>query len=145
DAVYHAQVDAATGIGMVGALEAQSGRALWQWRTPRDTAKLLALWGRRAPRLLAVGVARSAITLTAALARDVRGQELLGEVRSGQWRHPEALHTAVNAMWLVADGEMLFLGTRLGVFALGAQSGGLRWHALPTMDLSFCEPALPSS
>jgi outer membrane protein assembly factor BamB len=145
DAVYFAQVDAATGIGMVGALEAQSGRTLWQWRTPRNTGELLALWGWRAPHLLAVGVARSAATLSTALARDVRGLELLNELRWGQWRHPEVLHSAVNAMWLVADGGIVFLGTRLGVFALEAQTGDLLWHALPTTDLSCCDPALPSS
>jgi outer membrane protein assembly factor BamB len=143
DAVYSAQVDAATGIGLVGALEALSGRTLWQWRTPRNTGELLALWGRRAPQLLAVGVARSAGTLTAALARDVRGLEALRELRSGQY--PEALHTAMNAMWLVVDWGFVFLGTRLGVFALDAQSGDLQWHALPTTDLSCCDPALPSS
>jgi PQQ-like domain len=144
DAVYYAQVDAATGIGLVGALEAQSGRTMWQWRTPRNTGELLALWGRRAPHLLAVGVARSAVTLTAALSRDVRGLEALRELRSGQWRHPEALHSAVNAMWLVADWGIVLLGTRLGVFALDAQNGAVRWHALPTTDRSFCDPALPS-
>jgi outer membrane protein assembly factor BamB len=145
DAVYYAQVDAATGIGMVGALETQSGHTLWQWYTPRNTGELFALWGRRAPRLLAIGVQRSAATLTAALARDARGLDLLGELSRGQWRHPEALHSAMNAMWLVTDGEIVFLGTRLGVFALEAQTGDLRWHSLPMTDLSCCDPALPSS
>jgi hypothetical protein len=34
------------------------------------------------------------------------------------------------------------LGTWLGLFALDAHDGQLRWHVLPTTDLSFCEPAL---
>lgn len=137
---------AASAIGEITALDVRTGRALWRWHTPQDIGELLALWGRRTPQLLAVGAARAAITLAAAVASDVRERRiatLYHEWRWGQWRHPEALHGAVNAMWLAAWGDLVFLGTRLGIFAVDAETGRLRWHALPTSDLSFYLPALP--
>ena len=64
------------------------------------------------------------------------------EVRDGPWRQPHALHAANNALWLAARDGIVFVGTRLGLFALEASSGRLRWHALPAIDLSFIDPAL---
>lgn len=149
-AVYCGQLrlqgSTANAIGEVTALDVHTGRELWRWHTPQDTGELLALWGRRTPQLLAVGAARAAVTLTTAVAADVRERRiatLLHEWRWGQWRHPEALDGAVNAMWLAAWGDRVFLGTRLGLFALDAETGRLRWHVLPTTDLSFYLPALP--
>jgi hypothetical protein len=38
----------------------------------------------------------------------------------------------------------MFVGTRLGLFAFEVSNGRLRWHALPTTDLTFIDPALPN-
>ncbi|MGE5333872.1 MAG: PQQ-binding-like beta-propeller repeat protein [Nitrososphaerota archaeon] len=70
------------------------------------------------------------------------GWPLWHEFRQGQWRHPWQLHDAMNANWLAARWGIVFLGTWLGLFALDATTGSLLWHALPTIDLSFVEPAL---
>jgi outer membrane protein assembly factor BamB len=48
----------------------------------------------------------------------------------------------MNANWLAARWGIVFLGTWLGLFALDAATGQLLWHALPTIDLSFVDPAL---
>jgi hypothetical protein len=37
----------------------------------------------------------------------------------------------------------VFVGTRLGLFALETSDGRLRWHALPTTDLSFIDLGMP--
>ena len=65
------------------------------------------------------------------------------EIRDGQWRQPYALHGANNALWLEAHDGPMFVGTRLGLFTLEASDGRLRWHALPTTDLSLIDPGLP--
>jgi outer membrane protein assembly factor BamB len=53
------------------------------------------------------------------------------------------LHGANNALWLAARDGLVFVGTQLGLFALETSDGRLRWHALPTTDLSFIDPGLP--
>jgi hypothetical protein len=50
---------------------------------------------------------------------------------------------ANNALWLEACDGLVFVGIRLGLFALEASDGRLRWHALPTTDLSFIDLGLP--
>jgi outer membrane protein assembly factor BamB len=52
------------------------------------------------------------------------------------------LHDGINANNLAARWGIVFLGTWLGLFALDAATGRLLWHALPTVDLSFMDPAL---
>lgn len=134
------------GIGAVVALAAGSGQRRWRWHTPGDLRALLRLWGARTP-----GIAASATLLVGKALADALtqpslraiGAALWREVAHGQWRHPYELHGAVNAMWLAADTGAAYLGTRLGVFALGADDGRLRWHALPITDVSFVDPALP--
>ncbi|HEX6544350.1 MAG TPA: hypothetical protein VF040_21515, partial [Ktedonobacterales bacterium] len=81
--------------------------------------------------------------------RDIRssiasnvGWPLWHEFRNGHWRHPWALHAAMNANWLAARWGIVFLGTWLGLFALDAANGRLLWHALPALNLSSVEPAL---
>lgn len=64
------------------------------------------------------------------------------EFSQGHWRHPWQTHDATNANWLAARWGIVFLGTWLGLFALDAATGRLLWHALPTIDLSFVDPAL---
>ncbi len=70
------------------------------------------------------------------------GLPLWREFTQGHWRHPWRVDNAVNANWLVARWGIVFLGTWLGLFALDAATGRLLWHALPTIDLSFVDPAL---
>jgi len=132
-------------VGEVEARDAHSGRRLWCWRTPGDLRALLRLWGTRTPRIAASAGLLVSKALTDALVqpspRDIYF-DVLRELQDGQWRHPHALHAAINAMWLAADTNTAYLGTRLGVFALRASDGYLLWHALPTTDLSFVRPAL---
>lgn len=87
-------------------------------------------------------------TLTARLL-DIRrelainiGWPLWHELQWGHWRHPWQLDGTMNANPMAARWGMVFLGTWLGLFALDATSGRLLWHALPTIDLSFVDPAL---
>ena len=76
-----------------------------------------------------------------AIAGDV-GWPLWHEFSQGHWRHPWQVNDATNANWLAARWGIVFLGTWLGLFALDAATGRLLWHALPTIDLSFVDPAL---
>lgn len=70
------------------------------------------------------------------------GWPLWHEFSQGHWRHPWQVNDATNANWLAARWGIVFLGTWLGLFALDAATGRLLWHALPTIDLSFVDPAL---
>lgn len=133
------------GIAEVVALDARTGRELWRWRTPADLRSLLALWGMRTPRMLAYAGYHAGANVVSALRQSSRRRilnDLLREIQYGQWRRPHALHNAVNAMWLSAGWNTVYLGTRLGLFALRASDGRLLWHALPATDLSFVAPAL---
>lgn len=145
--VYCAHIVTPEGIGEVEALEASSGHRRWRWRTPGDLPALLRLWGARTPQIAVTLGAQVGKALAQALTqpspREV-GIDLWREYKWGQWRRPYALHSATNAMWLAADAEAAYLGTRLGVFALGADDGRLLWHALPTTDVSSVAPALPA-
>ena len=67
---------------------------------------------------------------------------LWNELSHGQWRHPWQLHDGINANNLAAQWGIVFLGTWLGLFALDAATGQLLWHTLPTIDLSYVDPAL---
>ncbi|MGO8950482.1 MAG: PQQ-binding-like beta-propeller repeat protein [Ktedonobacterales bacterium] len=134
-------------IAEVGALDAETGAQLWSWHSPTDTAALLLLWGWRTPAMLADATKKSWDTVESLLAypgpRASRWRVLRSEFKVGQWRRPYALHGATNALWLEARNGVVFVGTRLGLFALNGRDGHLRWHALPDIDLSFVEPALP--
>jgi hypothetical protein len=132
------------GIGHVYANDAETGQPLWHWHTPDSVPSLLALWGTRIPWMLADSARRAAATTADALLEPARERylRLWNEMRDGQWRKPYGLHGAVNAMWLLASEQSVFLGTRLGVFALRAADGRLQWHALPTVDVSFFPPDL---
>ncbi|HEY7340587.1 MAG TPA: PQQ-binding-like beta-propeller repeat protein [Ktedonobacterales bacterium] len=145
----------------IAALDAVTGRRLWQWRTPGSLGELLRLWGMRHMPLMAwestkksAAAVASIVTLRHPIGEAVRRRKrgrrrpsarwiaLRHEFHHGQWRHPWQLHSAGNANWLVARWGIVFLGTWLGLFALDAASGQLLWHALPTIDLSFVDPAL---
>lgn len=144
----------------IGALDATTGRRLWQWRTPCSLGDLVRLWGpRRMPLMAWESTKKSAAALASIVTlrhpigetvrRHKRGRRrpsarwiaLRHEFHHGQWRHPWQLHGAGNANLLAARWGIVFLGTWLGLFALDAASGRLLWHALPTIDLSFVEPA----
>ncbi len=130
---YCAHVIVPDCVGEVEARDAHSGRRLWCWRTPGDLRALLRPWGTRTPRIAASAGLLVSKALTDALVqpslRDIYF-DVLRELQDGQWRHPHALHDAINAMWLAADTNAAYLGTRLGVFALRASDGYLLWHAL---------------
>jgi outer membrane protein assembly factor BamB len=120
--------------------------------TAKSAATLWAIVGRpwfrlRRP-LLRVGVPQRRRTpgrwlrdIQRGLANNI-GWPLWQEFLWGHWRHPWQLHGAMNANWLAARWGIVFLGTWLGLFALDAATGQLLWHALPTIDLSFVDPAL---
>jgi hypothetical protein len=134
-------------IAEVGALESETGRPLWSWRSPGDTAALLQLWGLRTPAMLVDATKKSWRTVESLLATPSypksRWRALRSEFTVGQWRRPYALHGANNALWLEARDGFVFVGTRLGLFALSGEDGQLRWHAVPDIDVSFVAPALP--
>ena len=133
------------GVAEVVALDALTGRRLWRWRTPPNLRSLLALWGMRTPRMLAYAGYHASANVVSALRQPGRrniANDLLREIQDGQWRRPHALHGAINAIWLSAGWGTVYLGTRLGLFALRASDGRLLWHALPATDLSFVAPAL---
>lgn len=129
-------------VGEVEALDAHSGQTRWRWRTPSDLRELLRLWGLRTPRIAAASALLAGKAIAETLEQPDVGNALRREFADGQWRHPYRLRGAVNAMWLVADRDTAYLGTWLGVFALRAGDGRLRWHAMQTTDLSFLLPAL---
>jgi outer membrane protein assembly factor BamB len=128
----------------VCAFDAQTGAALWRWRTPANPGELLRLWRRRIPEV-AAGVARQAgafvaTSLTSALrARDLWQVASIArrEVAVGLWRRPHVVEFAR----LVSGGGAVYLGTRLGLFALDVKQGHLLWYALPNTDLSNVDPA----
>ena len=160
----------------VGALDAETGERLWQWRSPDSLGGVLRLWGaRRMPLMLWDSTIKSVATIggivwrpwfhlrrppsrfrgplrqqtLSAKLRDIRqsiasdvGWPLWREFSQGHWRHPWQTHGATNANWLAARWGIVFLGTWLGLFALDAATGRLLWHALPTIDLSYVDPAL---
>jgi outer membrane protein assembly factor BamB len=130
-------------LAEVGALDAQTGRQLWTWHSPRDTGELLRLWGARTPAMLVDSAKKSWETIMTRVHGNYRSRRhaLRGELRMGQWRHPYTLHQ--GGLNLEARDGLVFVGTRLGLFALDGDTGTLRWHALPDLDLSFVEPALP--
>jgi outer membrane protein assembly factor BamB len=131
-------------LAEVGSLDVDTGRRLWTWHSPRNTPELLQLWGTRTPVMLVDSTKKSWMTIMSALTdpRDRKGR-LLTELQIGQWRHPYTLHGAINALWLEARDGLVYVGTRLGLFALDGKDGTVKWHALPDLDLSFVRPALP--
>ncbi len=57
----------------------------------------------------------------------------------GQWRHPAALLGGVFAAAVgqgeSPDDERLYIGSSMGLLALGARDGHRLWHALPMMEI----------
>ena len=132
------------GLAEVGVLDVQTGRRLWTWHSPRNTAELLQLWGSRTPAMLVDSARKSWATITDVLAdRRHRTIRLLTELHVGQWRRPYSLHRSINALWLEARDGLVYVGTRLGLFALDGKDGTVKWHAMPDLDLSFVLPAMP--
>jgi outer membrane protein assembly factor BamB len=122
------------------ALDARTGRCRWRWRTPENLLDLLFLWGNRMPEVArAIGdkVLDNVETLLdqAIEANDatVAWSALQTELTTGQWRNPHAVHR----VRLETDDQMIYVGTRLGVFAIGASKGYPRWHALPMTDAAL--------
>lgn len=131
-------------LAEVGALDVHTGTRLWTWHSPHNTAELLQLWGTGTPAMLFDSAKKSWATITNALIdRRNRKSLLLTEMHIGQWRHPYTLHGSINALWLEARDGLVYVGTRLGLFALDGKDGTLKWHGLPDLDLSFVPPALP--
>ncbi len=59
-----------------------------------------------------------------------------------EWKSDERLARASNAVSLVGGHGQLYVATCQGLFAFRERDGHLLWHALPTTDLSFIQPAL---
>ena len=85
--------------------------------------------------MLAHSVKKSSVVFASRLANP--------EPRVRRLRALRSEFKAGSGLWLEARDGLVFVGTRLGLFALVGSSGHLRWHALPDVDLSFVEPALP--
>ena len=129
----------------VRAFDAQTGAARWRWQTPANPGELLRLWRRRIPEVTAA-VARQAgayVAYNFASARQERNPMHIfymvrQEITVGLWRRPHVVELAR----LTGGGGAVYLGTRLGLFALDAKQGRLLWYALPNTDLSNFDPAI---
>ncbi|HEX9035677.1 MAG TPA: hypothetical protein VF808_01670 [Ktedonobacterales bacterium] len=117
------------------ALDLETGVTRWRWRSPKNMAALLRLWGVRAPGAFAGGVWRE---VTSNLRSILRGWR--SELTSGQWRHPAELQN----VRLDTLGDTVYISGRLGVFALRARDGRLRWSDLPNVDVNIRVPLLAS-
>jgi outer membrane protein assembly factor BamB len=132
----------------VRAFDAQTGAARWRWQTPANPGELLRLWRRRIPEVTAA-VARQAgayVAYNFASARQERNPwQIVGmiqrEITVGLWRRPHVVELAR----LTGGQGVVYLGTRLGLFALDAKQGRLLWYALPNTDLSNFDPAISPS
>jgi PQQ-like domain len=62
--------------------------------------------------------------------------------RVWSWNGPSTLFSADNSMSLSGDRNTLYLATRQGMYAFAMSSGHVLWHALPSTDFSFVQPAL---
>jgi outer membrane protein assembly factor BamB len=129
----------------VRAFDAQTGAALWQWRTPANPHELLHLWRRRVPEVVAAGAhqAGAYLAYNFSSARQERNpwrivSMIHREITVGLWRRPHVVEVARLTGGLGA----VYLGTRLGLFALDAKQGRLVWYALPNTDLSDFDPAI---
>ncbi len=129
----------------VRTFDAQTGAALWQWRTPANPGELLRLWRRRIPEVVAAGAhqAGAYLAYNFASARQERDPMHIfymvrREITAGLWRRPHVVELAR----LSGGGSVIYLGTRLGLFALDAKDGRLLWYALPNTDLSNFDPAI---
>ncbi len=60
------------------------------------------------------------------------------EFEVGQWRRPAEPYSAR----IDEAGDSVYLGGRLGVFALRASDGALRWAALPNVEINTRLPLL---
>ncbi|HEY7093162.1 MAG TPA: PQQ-binding-like beta-propeller repeat protein [Ktedonobacterales bacterium] len=129
----------------VRAFDAQTGAALWQWRTPTNPRELLRLWRARVPEVVAGGARQAGayIAYNFASARQERNpwrivSMIHREITVGLWRRPHVVELAR----LTGGRGAVYLGTRLGLFALDAKQGRLLWYALPNTDLSDFDPAI---
>jgi outer membrane protein assembly factor BamB len=129
----------------VRAFDAQTGAALWQWRTPANPRELLRLWRTHVPEVVAAGARQAGayIAYNFASARQERSpwrivSMIHREITVGLWRRPHVVELAR----LTGGGGVVYLGTRLGLFALDAKQGHLLWYALPNTDLSDFDPAI---
>lgn len=115
----------------VYALDVANGGTRWRWVSPKNLVALLRLWGLRAPRAFAASVARQARK-----AGPRFWTWLPGEIEIGQWRHP----TELISVRLDMAGDMVYVSGRLGVFALRARDGALRWAGLPNREVDTRVP-----
>lgn len=122
----------------VQALDLVTGETRWTWRSPENLAALLRLWGLRAPGAFAASILRQLRKEGFAFLQQARR-----EFAVGQWRHP----ATIAHMRIDEAGDTVYLGGRLGVFALRASDGSLRWAGLPNVEVNTRLPLLifPSS
>jgi outer membrane protein assembly factor BamB len=129
----------------VRAFDAQTGAALWQWRTPANPRELSRLCRTRVPEVVVAGARQAGayIAYNFASARQERNpwrivSMIHREISVGLWRRPHVVELAR----LTSGLGTVYLGTRLGLFALDAKQGRLVWYALPNTDLSNIDPAI---
>lgn len=117
------------------ALDAETGATGWTWRSPENLTALLRLWGPGAFAAFAASIGRELGRQGLSLARSLRY-----ELEAGQWRHPAALEN----LRLDATGDTVYLGGRLGVFAVSAHDGRLLWSGLRNVEVNTRLPLLIS-
>ena len=117
------------------ALDVETGATGWTWRSPENLSALLRLWGPGAFGDFAASIGRELTRHGLTLIRGLRY-----ELEAGQWRHPAAL----ESLRLDATGDTVYLGGRLGVFAVRARDGKLLWSGLRNVEVNTRLPLLIS-
>ncbi len=148
---------AARESGMAALVRAETGRLTWNRRTRRELGTLihgggivylplgapLRLHARRRRARTAGERHRIEARLSAPAHLEARRAHDGGLVWVfADWDLAGALRVVIEGDTLIAASTTAY-SSRL-IFALDARTGRLRWHTLPTADLSFIEPALPS-
>jgi outer membrane protein assembly factor BamB len=142
--LYFARLKQSSYLAEALAFDVRSGQQRWHWRSPAHLLPLIQLWGWRTPQV--IGFALSQVRRSIMRARDThtRGHKstthiIAREIMHGQWRHPAALLGGVFAAAVgqgeTPDDERLYIGTSMGLLALGARDGHRLWHALLMMEI----------
>ncbi|MGO8950095.1 MAG: PQQ-binding-like beta-propeller repeat protein [Ktedonobacterales bacterium] len=148
--LYFSRLNQSSGLAEALAFDAQSGREQWYWHGPSHLLALLKLWGWRTPQVIAFALSQFRRSLSSAHGKKsqksiwTRIQSLWDTVRwnilRGQWLRPASLLSSVFAAAVYPDesqeGDLLYIGTSMGLSALRGSDGHPLWHELLMMEIS---------
>jgi outer membrane protein assembly factor BamB len=92
---------------------------------------LLWLWRRHVLTVLAFAMRQFRNTIKQAH-KDQRRGVIWHEILHGQWWHPGSVF---NYIRLFIHADSVYVGTNMGLFALDARTGRMKWYTLPTCEL----------